>query len=140
VNISLTKKHLKFSGSAGTLQTTADDHLALRMAMLIEGETELGATAAAQKYRLSRQRYYQLIDAFEAHGSVGLRLQTPGPKGPSKRTDSLQRLVIRYRFLDPEASSHVICQKLRQQDHWVSIRTVERTIAQFGLQKKTLRA
>jgi arginine repressor len=46
--------------------------------------------------------------------------------------------IIRHRFLDPEASSDVIAQKLRQTGIKVSQRTVERTITEYGLQKKTL--
>ena len=47
--------------------------------------------------------------------------------------------VIRHRFLDPEASPEVIAQKLRQTQHSLSIRSVQRVIADYGLQKKTLR-
>ena len=50
------------------------------------------------------------------------------------------RLVIRHRFLDAEASAEVIAQKLRQQGNPISQRSVERIIADYGLQKKTLRA
>ena len=47
------------------------------------------------------------------------------------------RQVIRHRFLDPEASPAVIAQKLSQAGWIISIRSVERVIEQFGLQKKT---
>jgi hypothetical protein len=46
--------------------------------------------------------------------------------------------VIRHRFLDPEASAGVIAQKLRQTGFVISTRSVERAIADFGLQKQTL--
>jgi len=39
-----------------------------------------------------------------------------------------------------DASTDVIAQKLRQAGWVISTRSVERTIAYFGLQKKTLRA
>ena len=42
------------------------------------------------------------------------------------------------RFLDPQASTAVIAQKLRQTGLPISNRSVERVIAEFGLQKKTL--
>jgi hypothetical protein len=48
-------------------------------------------------------------------------------------------LVIRYRFLDPDCSVDVVAQKLRQQGHPISTRSVERIVADYGLQKKTLR-
>jgi hypothetical protein len=48
------------------------------------------------------------------------------------------RQVIRHRFLDADASAQVIGQKLRQVGCVVSTRSVERIIAEYGLQKKTL--
>lgn len=44
--------------------------------------------------------------------------------------------IIRLRFLDPKASAEVIAQKLRQTGVKVSVRSVERTITEYGLQKK----
>jgi hypothetical protein len=44
--------------------------------------------------------------------------------------------VIRCRFLDPDSSPEVIAQKIRQQSHAISQRSVERIIADYGLQKK----
>lgn len=48
------------------------------------------------------------------------------------------RQVIRHRFLDPDASAEVIAQKLSQVGSKISVRSVERVIEDFGLQKKTL--
>ena len=39
----------------------------------------------------------------------------------------------------PDASAEVIAQKLQQAHHLISIRSIERVISDFGLQKKTLR-
>ena len=39
----------------------------------------------------------------------------------------------------PHTSAEVIAQKLQQAHHLISIRSVERVISDFGLQKKTLR-
>jgi hypothetical protein len=50
----------------------------------------------------------------------------------------LVRQVIRHRFLDPEASPEVIAQKLRQTGFTISTRSVERVIAEYAIQKKTL--
>ena len=46
--------------------------------------------------------------------------------------------MIRHRFLDPDASAEVIAQKLCQSGWEISIRSVQRVIEEFGLQKKTL--
>ncbi len=91
------------------------------------------------KYGFTRQRYYQILADFYAQGAEGLRLETPGPKTDYRRTAQVVRLVIRCRFLDPDSSPAVIAQKIRQQNLTISRRSVERIIADFGLQKKTLR-
>jgi hypothetical protein len=139
MNISLSKKQLSFTGPDGALLIPNDDEVCRRLAMLIEGECEgLGPGKAAQKYDFTRQRYYQILAAFLAEGAEGLRLQSPGPKTDYRRTDQVVRLVIRCRFLDPDSSPAVIAQKIRQQRHAISQRSIERIIADYGLQKKTL--
>src|SRR6266404_3156502 len=140
MNIALSKKQLRFSGPGGSLLVPNDDEICRRLAMLIEGQCEgLGPTLAAQKYHFTRQRYYQILAAFYENGAEGLLLHTPGPKTDYRRTDQVVRLVIRCRFLDPESSPAVIAQKIHQQSLAISQRSVERIIADYGLQKKTLR-
>jgi len=140
MNISFSKKHLRFTGPGGALLVPKDDEVCRRLAMLIEGECEgIGPSKAALKYNFTRQRYYQILGAFYAEGAEGLLLQSPGPKTDYRRTDQVVRLVIRCRFLDPDSSPAVIAQKIRQQRQTISQRSVERIIADYGLQKKTLR-
>jgi transposase len=132
-------KAQRLVGPGGSLDIRDDDEVARKLAMLIEGECEkIGAGAAAKKYGMSRQRYFQLRTAFKEKGSDALRSQRRGPKGRSRRTDVAVRQVIRQRFLDPDASIAVIAQKLRQVGLEISTRSVERIIEEFGLQKKTL--
>ena len=139
MNISLSKKQICFTGPGGSLLVPNDDEVCRRLAMLIEGQCEgLGPSKAAQKYDFTRQRYYQILAAFYQEGAEGLLLQTPGPKTDYRRTDQVVRLAIRCRFLDPDCSPAVIAQKIRQQSHTISQRSVERIIADYGLQKKTL--
>jgi transposase len=141
MKISLSQQRLQFTGPRGSLSVDQDDEVSRRLAMLIEGQCEeAGPAKAAQKYGFTRQRYYQLLDEFQDQGAEGLRPQTPGPKTHYRRTDQVVRLVIRCRFLDPDCSPEVIAQKIRQQNLPISTRSVERIIADFGLQKKTLRA
>jgi len=140
MNISFSEKHLRFSGPGGILPVSDQDEVCRRLAMLILGECEgQDATQAAQQFHLSRQRYYQLRTAFEQQGARGLILEPRGPKTDYRRTEQIVRLVIRHRFLDTEAPAEVIAQKLRQEGHTISQRSVERIIADYGLQKKTLR-
>ena len=126
-------------GDHGSLSVTEQDEITRKLVMLIEGECEgLGPTKAAQKYGFSKQRYFQLRDVYRKEGAEALQSKPRGPKKNYRRTDELVRQVIRHRFLDPEASAAVIAQKLRQSQLVISTRSVERVIAEYGLQKKTL--
>ena len=125
-------------GSAGSLPIAPDDEVSRKLLMIFEGECEGGPLEAARKFGFSKQRYFQLRNAFKSQGSQALLSHKRGPKAPSKRTDQAVRQVIRQRFLDPDVSADVIAQKLRQAGFTISTRSVERVIADFGLQKKTL--
>lgn len=132
-------KEQSIVGSHGALEITANDEVTLKLAMLIEGECEgLGPIKAARKFGFSKARYFQLRQSYREQGAVGLLCKQRGPKTKYRRTGELIRQVIRYRFLDPEASADVIAQKLRQTGFVISTRSVERVIADYGLQKKTL--
>jgi transposase len=131
---------LQLEGPEGTLAVLEDDEITLKLAMLFEGQCEgLGATAAAEKFGYSRPRYFQLLQAFRDKGSVALQSRKRGPKTNYRRTNEVVKQVIRYRFLDPKAQAEVIAQKLQQTGWEISIRSVERIIEAYGLQKKTLR-
>lgn len=126
-------------GDHGSLPVAESDEVTHKLAMLIEGECEgLGPLQAASKYGFCKQRYFQLRHAFMQDGAAALLSKTRGAKTQYRRTGELVRQVIRHRFLDPEASPDVIAQKLRQTGFTISTRSVERVIAEYGLQKKTL--
>ena len=127
-------------GPAGTISVPADDEVCTKLFMLYEGAcTELGPSAAARKYGYTKQRFYELLKQLEEGGAMALQNHKRGPKRPYRRTGEVVRQVIRHRFLDPDASPEVIAQKLRQTGHPISIRSVQRVIEEFGLQKKTSR-
>jgi hypothetical protein len=127
------------AGPSGSLAVSPDDEVTRKLAMLIAGEClGLGPAQAAQAFAYSKQRYFQLRDAFSRHGASALVNQKPGPARTYRRTDEAVRQVVRHRFLDPEASAEVIAQKIRQTGLPLSTRSAERVIEQFGLQKKTL--
>jgi transposase len=129
----------RITGATGELIIPVNDVITPRLMMLLEGECEgLGAAAAAAKYGITRQRYYQLLKQFDENGALALQRQKRGPKTNYVRTDEVERQVIRQRFLDPDASADIIAQKLRQAGFSISTRSVERVIEQYGLQKKTL--
>lgn len=136
--LKITEEALLLTGPAGQLATALADPILPKLAMLYEGECEgLGPIAAAEKFGFSKQRYFQLRHLFQAGGTLALQNHRRGPKTNYRRTDLVIQQVVRYRFLAPDASASVIGQKLRQTGHPISDRSVERILAQFGLQKKT---
>jgi len=131
------KKHV-LAGPNGQLEVPADDEIIHKFLMLQEGECEgAGPQAAADKFGFSKQRYFQLRTAFSKKGSLALQSKKRGPKTHYRRTPEVERQVIRHRFLDADASPQVIAQKLVQSGLKISIRSVERVLADYGLQKKT---
>ena len=125
-------------GPAGSLDLSPHDEVSRKLAMLITGEClGQGPSKAAAAFGYSKQRYFQLREAFAREGVAALADKTPGPARDYRRTDEAVRQVVRHRFFDPEASPDVIAQNLRQCGQPISTRSVERVIEHFGLQKKT---
>lgn len=128
-----------FVGSRGSLSIDPEDEVSFKLAMLLKGECgPEGPSRAAEEFGFSRQRYFQLRTLFHEQGAAALVSRTRGPKTNYRRTREVICQVVRYRFLDPDVSSEVIAQKLRQTEFEISARTVDRILAEFGLQKKTL--
>jgi len=126
-------------GKRKSLPIHPDDIIAIKMLMIMEGYI-LGKNVkeTAKKYGYSEQRYYQIRRDYLKGGTEALAPRKPGPVKKSKRTDNTINQIIRHKFLDPEASAKVIAQKMKQAGIKISIRSVERTITEKGLQKKTL--
>ena len=114
------------------------DTTSKKFLMLVEGTFGQGVKPCIEKYVYSEQRYYQLLSKFKEKGMDALIDQKRGPKQKTVRKDQVVQQIIRMRFLDPSANSAVIAQQLRQQGLKISQRSVERTIQEYGLQKKTL--
>lgn len=137
--INIDKEELVLTGPKGEIPLKVDDEITKKLSMLFEGECEgIGAGVAAAKFGFTRQRYYQLLRQFQNQGAEALKSKKTGPQNNYRRSDEVVRQIIRHRFLDPDATLPVIAQKLNQCGFCVSIRSVERVISQYGLQKKTL--
>jgi len=115
-----------------------NDSLAMKFAMLFEGHCTIGVQEAIKKYGYSEQRYYQVLKEYNQGGAQALIDKKPGSEKQPVRTKEVQNQIIRLRFLDPLASAEVIAQKLKQNGYKVSKRSVERTITDYGLQKKLM--
>jgi len=126
-------------GPSGHLLIPESDNVTRKLFMLAEGEcSEIGPKEAARKYGFCRQHYFEIRNNFLKNGIAGLSGERRGPKTNYRRTQELVCQTIRHRFLDPDASSEVIAQKLRQSGFKISKRSVDRIFAEYGLQKKTL--
>ncbi len=113
-----------------------NDSLGMKLSMLIEGHCTIGVQEAIKKYGYTEQRYYQLLAKYKQGGAQALLDNKPGSNKQPVRTKEIVNQIIRLRFLDPFSSADVIAQKLNQIGHKVSKRSVERTITEYGLQKK----
>jgi transposase len=114
------------------------DPVAWKLLMLFEAATtqNISIEEIARRYGYTREHFYVIKKAFETEGSHGLADMHKGPKSNYRRTKEVEKQIIRFRFLDPEASSEVIAQKMQQLGINISQRSVERTINEYSLQKK----
>ncbi len=115
-----------------------EDSLGMKLSMLFEGHCTIGVHQAIKKYGYTEQRYYQLLGKYLESGAQGLIDNKPGSDKQPVRTKNAVTQIIRLRFLDPFSSADIIAQKLNQIGHKVSKRSVERTITEYGLQKKRM--
>lgn len=127
-------------GSHGVLPIHGEDKVGRKLAMIVEVRCMgVSVIEAAERYGYTSPRYYQVHASFMREGTQGLVDKKTGPKDNSVRTGEVVNQIIRHRFLDPDASPAVITQRLKQTGYSVSQRSVERTITEYGLQKKTPR-
>lgn len=114
------------------------DSAAWKFSMLYEASTTKDGNIKeiAAKYGYTREHFYAVKRLFENEGLQAMGDQAKGPKRNYVRTKGIEKEIIRHRFLDPEANCEVIAQKMKQSGHDVSQRSVERTINEYGLQKK----
>lgn len=125
-------------GTKNNFEIDQNDALAKKLAMLIEGQCTIGVEAACKKYDYTQAWYYQTLKKFKEHGSQALINKKPGSDKKPVCTDEIVKQIIRLRYLDPLSSAEVITQKLNQIGYNVSKRSVERTITDYGLQKKLM--
>ena len=121
-------------GPAGSLPLRPDDEAAVDLAMLIEGETSgrpLGAIL--EEFGRSRSTYYEKLKRFREQGVAGLLARPPGPRSAWRRPLEVVRFIVTARLRDPERSAADIAEDLGRLGHSVSVRSVERTLSQFGL-------
>jgi transposase len=129
------------TGRGGSLPIRPGDEGALDLAMLIEGETSgRGLDEILARYGRSRSTYYEKLRRFRESGLEGLASRPPGPRSAWRRPLEVVRFIVTTRLRHPERGASAIAGDLARLGHAVSVRSVERTLTQFGLTRGVARA
>jgi len=124
----------EITGPGGTLPLRAGDDASLDLLMLIEGETSgRPLEEILTRFGRSRSTYYEKLRRFREQGLEGLLSRPPGPRSAWRRPLEVVRFIVTARMRDPERGAAAIAEDLARAGHAVSIRSVERTLTQFGL-------
>ena len=102
--------------------------------MLIAGETSgRPLEEILSEFHRSRSTYFEKLRLFRERGLEGLLPRPPGPRQPWRRSLSVVAQIVMCRLRDPSRSADAIAAELARQDLHVSVRSVERTLCEFGL-------
>jgi transposase len=130
-----------FRGPSGELPIREDDDAAVDLAMLIEGETGgRSLDEVLAKYGRCRSSYYEKLRLYREAGIAGLLPRSPGPRAPWRRNREVIRLIVTERLRKPDSSAQIIAATLRARGFDLSVRSVERTLQEFGLTRGPSRA
>jgi transposase len=124
----------EIKGPAGALELRPEDDVGTDLVMLIEGETSGRPLAQVlSEFGRSRSTYYEKLRRFREQGVAGLLSRPPGPRSAWRRPLEVVRFIVTSRLRDPERGANQIADDLARMGHTVSVRSVERTLTQFGL-------
>lgn len=124
----------EIKGPGGVLPIRPEDEAALDLVMLVEGETSgRDLDQVLLQYGRSRSTYYEKLRRFREQGLEGLLARPPGPRAPWRRPLEVVRFIVTTRLRNPDRTASEIAQELSSRGHPVSLRSVERTLTQFGL-------
>ncbi len=128
-------------GPGGVLPLGPDDEPAVDLVMLIEGETSgRPLESVLEQYQRSRSTYYEKLRRFRESGLTGLLSRPSGPRTAWRRPLEVVRFIVTRRLRHPDRPAAVIAEDLGRLGHPVSIRSVERTLSQFGLTRQPARS
>ncbi len=121
-------------GPGGTLTVRSDDVAAVDFLMLVDGETSgRPLEAVLADFGCSRSSYYEKLKRFREQGLGGLWPKPSGPRQPWLRSMEVVRFIVVARLKSPEKTAFAIVEELAGRGHRVSLRSVERTLTEFGL-------
>ncbi len=130
----------EIKGPGGVLPLRPQDEAAVDLAMLIEGETSgRPLDEVLAQWGRSRSTYYEKLRRFREDGLEGLLARPPGPRSAWRRPLEVVRFIVTTKLRHPSRSAPDIAEHLGRLGHRVSIRSVERTLSQFGLTRQAVR-
>jgi transposase len=124
-------------GPGGALALRPEDVAAWDLAMLIAGETSgRPLQEILAEFGRSRSSYYEKLQRFREGGLAALAPRPCGPRGPWRRPLTVVSRIVSARLRDPALPVETIAAELQQQGVRISVRSVERTLAEFGLTRR----
>jgi transposase len=121
-------------GPGGVLPLGPKDEAAIDLVMLVEGETSgRSLDDILRQFGRSRSTYYEKLRRFREGGLEGLLSRPPGPRSPWRRPIEVVRFIVTGKLKQPDCSAAALAEELGRLGHAVSVRSVERTLSQFGL-------
>lgn len=87
----------------------------------------------SKEFGFSRDMYFYYKSKFESAGMLGLVDCKPGPTKPRKRTEEVEKQILKIRFKRPELNMYEICEMLKHEGYEISPRSVGRTLTSHGL-------
>ncbi len=93
----------------------------------------------SKEFGFSRDMYFYYKSKFETGGILGLADCKPGPTKPRKRTEEVEKQILKIRFKRPELNMYEICEMLKLEGYGISPRSVGRTITSHGLGLKKMK-
>jgi transposase len=131
----------QIKGPGGVLHLRGEDDVTLDLLMLVDGETSGRALEdVLRQYGRSRSTYFEKLRRFRQEGVEGLLARPPGPRSAWRRPLEVVRHIVTTRLRHPERGAAAIAEELARLGHVVSVRSVERTLSQFGLTRHLVRA
>jgi transposase len=113
------------------------DRAALDLAMLIAGETSgRPLEDVLAEFRRSRSTYFEKLRLFREQGLAGLLPRRSGPRQPWRRSAAVVAQIVSCRLRNPGCSAGAIAAELAHRQVHVSVRSIERTLAEFGLTRE----
>jgi len=124
-------------GPGGELPLSENDDAAQDFLLILArevGGVRLERALKSRGYQ-SRATYYGKLKRYIQGGLAALLPQSPGPRGNSQRSSDIIKRIVSLRYADPRRNAAAIAAILKRSGIHISIRSIERTLTEYGLSK-----